>query len=301
VARAAGVETHGRGAGARRTTAATLSFRNNIMAAGMNDRVAERTVADFGQQWTAYRDNRGFYGSLEMWRDMFGPLLSPEDLAGRRVLDIGSGTGRIVAMLLAAGAAHVTAVEPSAAFDVLRENLAPEAGRVTFLRLAGDAIPAGLEVDYAFSIGVLHHIPDPDPVVRAAYAALRPGGRMGVWLYGREGNGFYLALLTPLRAVTKRLPHALLAGLVRLIDLPLLAYVGLSRVLPLPLGRYMREVVGRLDPGKRRLTIYDQLNPAYAKYYRREEATSLLARAGFKDVTVHHRHGYSWSIVCTKP
>jgi SAM-dependent methyltransferase len=271
------------------------------MAAGMNDRVAERTVADFGQQWTAYRDNRGYYGSLEMWRDMFGPLLSPEDLAGRRVLDIGSGTGRIVAMLLAAGAAHVTAVEPSAAFEVLQENLAAQADRVTFLRLSGDAVPPDANADYVFSVGVLHHIPDPDPVVRAAYAALRPGGRMCVWVYGREGNGFYLALLTPLRALTKRLPHALLAALVRLIDVPLVAYVALCRALPLPLGRYMREVVGRLDPAKRRLTIYDQLNPAYAKYYRRDEATSLFARAGFERIAVHHRHGYSWSIVCTKP
>jgi hypothetical protein len=63
----------------------------------------------------------------------------------------------------------------------------------------------------------------------------------------------------------------------------------------------MREVVGRLDPSKRRLTVYDQLNPAYAKYYTRDEAASLLTRAGFKDVTVHHRHGYSWSVVGTKP
>ena len=104
-----------------------------------------------------------------------------------------------------------------------------------------------------------------------------------------------------MRAVTKRLPHAALAALVRLVDLPLLAYAALCRVLPLPLGGYVREVVGRLDPAKRRLTVYDQLNPAYAKYYTRDEATSLLTRAGFQDVAVHHRHGYSWSLVCTKP
>jgi len=267
----------------------------------MNDRAAQQTIADFGEQWTTYRDNAGYYGSLELFRDMFGPLLAPEQLRGRRVLDIGSGTGRIVAMLLTAGAAHVTAVEPSPAFDVLRENLRGEADRVTFLHLAGDAVPAGLDVDFAFSIGVLHHIPDPDAVVRAAFGALRPGGKMGIWLYGREGNGLYLAVLTPLRAVTKRLPHAALAALVRLVDLPLLAYAALCRVLPLPLGGYVREVVGRLDPAKRRLTVYDQLNPAYAKYYTRDEATSLLTRAGFQDVAVHHRHGYSWSLVCTKP
>jgi SAM-dependent methyltransferase len=267
----------------------------------MNDRVAERTIADFGRQWTAYRDNGGYYGSLDMWRDIVGPLLSPEEVAGRRVLEIGSGTGRIASMLLSAGVGHLTAVEPSAAFDVLRDNLRDHGNRVTFLQLTGDAVPARGDQDYAFAIGVLHHIPDPAPVARAAYGVLRPGGRFVAWLYGREGNGLYLALLTPMRAVTQRLPHAALAALVRLVDVALVAYIALCRVLPLPLRGYMRDVMARLDASKRRLTIYDQLNPAHAKYYTREEVRDLLAEAGFQNIVLHHRHGYSWTVVGTRP
>jgi SAM-dependent methyltransferase len=267
----------------------------------MTDRLAEQTIADFGRQWTAYPDSDGYYGSVDIFRDMFGPLLAPGDLAGRRVLEIGSGSGRVARILLALGAAHVVAVEPSAAFEVLQQNLAGDAGKVTLLRLTGDRVPASGDQDYVFSIGVLHHIPDPGPVVRAAYGALRPGGRLGVWLYGREGNGPYLALLTPLRAVTKRLPHSALAALTRLVDVALVAYVALCRRLPLPLRSYMREVVARLDRSKRRLTIYDQLNPAHAKYYTRAEAWSLLTDAGFRDIAMHHRHGYSWSLMGTRP
>jgi SAM-dependent methyltransferase len=267
----------------------------------MTDRLAEQTIADFGRQWTAYPDSDGYYGSVEIFRDMFGPLLAPGDLAGRRVLEIGSGSGRIARILIALGAAHVTAVEPSAAFDVLSRNLEPYSGQVTLLRLTGDAVPARGDQDYVFSVGVLHHIPHPEPVVRAAYGALRPGGRLGVWLYGREGNRLYLALLTPLRAVTRHLPHAALAALTRLVDVALVAYVALCRWLPLPLRGYMREVVARLDGPKRRLTIYDQLNPAHAKYYTRDEAVRLLADAGFRDIAVHHRHGYSWSVMGTRP
>lgn len=267
----------------------------------MTDRLAEQTIADFGRQWTAYRDSDGYYGSVEIFRDMFGPLLAPGDLAGRRVLEIGSGSGRIVRILLALGAAHVTAVEPSAAFDVLSDNLRAEAGKVTLLRRTGDQVPPSGDQDYVFSIGVLHHIPDPEPVVRAAYEALRPGGRLGVWLYGREGNRLYLALLGPLRVVTKRLPHAFLAALVRVADLALVGYVALCRFLPLPLRGYMREVIARLDGPKRRLTIYDQLNPAHAKYYTRAEAVGLLTQAGFQEIAVHHRHGYSWSVMGIRP
>ena len=267
----------------------------------MTDPLAQRTIADFGEQWTTYQDNAGYYGSVDLLRDMFGPLLSPEELRGRRVMEIGSGTGRIARMLLAAGAGHVVAVEPSAAMDVLRRNLQDESDRLTLLPITGDAVPPTADMDYVVSVGVLHHIPDPAPVVRAAFGALRPGGRLAAWLYGREGNGAYLALVTPVRAVTRRLPHPVLAALVRALDVPLLAYVAFCRVLPLPLRGYMREVVGRLDGAKRRLTVYDQLNPAYAKYYTREEVQALLAQAGFEDIALHHRHGYSWAVVGTRP
>jgi hypothetical protein len=44
-------------------------------------------------------------------------------------------------MLLDAGAAQVVAVEPSAAFEVLRENTEARKDRVNYLNLRGDALP----------------------------------------------------------------------------------------------------------------------------------------------------------------
>jgi SAM-dependent methyltransferase len=260
----------------------------------------EQTVADFGDQWGRYTDNSGYYGSLELFEDMFGPLLTPRDVADRRVADIGSGTGRIVQMLMAAGAREVTATEPSDAFGVLVANCRQYGDRVRCLHLRGDQIP--LEAfDLVVSIGVLHHIPQPQPVVDAAFRALRPGGRMAVWVYGREGNETYLALVGPLRAVTTRLPHLVLAAVSTVLTALLGLYVAACRLVPLPLHGYMRNVVSRLDWSKRYLTIYDQLNPAVARYYRRTEAIDLLASAGFSDVQLHHRHGYSWAITGIRP
>jgi SAM-dependent methyltransferase len=264
-------------------------------------RLPERTVADFGEQWTRYTDNSGWYGSLDLFADVFGPLVDPRELAGCRVADVGSGTGRIVQMLLEAGAAHVTALEPSDAFPVLQANTARWGERSLCLRLPGDALPPDAAVDWVFSIGVLHHVPDPAPIVRAAFRALRPGGRIAVWLYGREGNGPYLAVVEPLRAATTRLPHPALAAVSAVLTVVLSAYVAACRVLPLPLRGYMRRVIGRLSLGKRYLVVYDQLNPAYARYYTRAEAEALIADAGFTDVRLHHRHGYSWAVTGRKP
>lgn len=266
----------------------------------MQDQLQTRTIQDFGEQWTRYRENRGYYASLTLLEDILAPLLTLEEVRGRRAAEIGSGTGRIANMLLEAGAAEVLAVEPSDAFEVLRDNLARWGDRARLLRATGEQIPPSGDCDLVFSVGVLHHIPDPGPVVAAAYRALRPGGRMFIWVYGQEGNGLYLALFRPVRALTKRLPHAGLLAVVWLLYPLLLSYMALCRVLPLPLHRYMREVLGRFAPAERRLVIYDQLNPAHAKYYSRREAAQLLERAGFEDVRVHCRHGYSYSVIGSK-
>jgi SAM-dependent methyltransferase len=215
--------------------------------------------------------------------------------------DVGSGSGRIVNMLLDAGALEVTAVEPSDAFVVLKENTAERQTRVRYVHGPGEALPAAPPLDLVVSIGVLHHVPDPAPVARAMCAALKPGGRGLVWLYGREGNGAYLAFALPLRAITTRLPDRALWGLSAALSALLQVYIGACRFLPLPMRNYMRNVVGKWTPEVRKLTIYDQLNPAYAKYYTRAEGIALLTDAGFGNVTAYHRHGYSWTVSGVKP
>ena len=85
------------------------------------------------------------------------------------------------------------------------------------------------------------------------------------------------------------------ATLAYALDIPLVIYVAACQYLRLPLYRYMRNYLGKLTADKRRLVIYDQLNPEWAKYYKRDEAERLLTDAGFRSslrtivvVTVRH-------------
>ena len=195
----------------------------------------------------------------------------------------------------------MTALEPSESFAVVKANTAERADRIEVIRGDGTSIPLDRNFDLVISIGVLHHVENPGPIVEAARNALRPGGVIFIWLYGREGNGLYLAVIEPLRAITRRMPHRVLAALCHVLDLAAMAYTAVSRFLPLPMHQYMQTVYSRLAPDKRRLVIYDQLNPAYGKYYREEEARNLLEQNGFKNVRTFHRHGYSWSVVGETP
>lgn len=257
------------------------------------------TIADFGAQWLRYRGNTGYYASTGLLWDILGPLLEPAALKNARVAEIGAGTGRIVNMLLDAGVASVVAVEPSAAMTVLRQNVTDRAGRVVCQQVPGDRFD-GRDLDVVLSIGVIHHIPDPLPVLRRAVAALRPGGAVVLWVYGHEGNERYLRLVTPLRRLTVRLPDAVLAGLCHLLNVGLGLYVALARVLPLPLRDYCRNVLAPLDRRSRFLVIFDQLNPTHAHYYREAELRALMEQAGLTGIRTYHRHGYSWTAIGTR-
>jgi len=264
----------------------------------------DRTIRDFGEQWTQYDENEGedegFYASPEIFRDMLGPLLSPEELEGTRVADIGSGTGRIVRMLLDAGAQHVVALEPSVGVEILRKNLETFGDRVEVVHATGIDLATDRGFDFVFSIGVIQFIADPLPTLRRAYDALRPGGKLVIWVYGKEGNGAYLFFLTALRPITTRLPQQALAALCQVLTVFADVYGLACRVLPLPLRSYVLGNLMRVSRRHRTLTIYDQLNPSYVRYYEGKEVISMLEAAGFRNINLHHRRGYSWTALATK-
>jgi len=268
----------------------------------MSEHLQNKTIQDFGDQWSRYRDNSGFYASSELFADMLGPLLSPDKLRNKIVADIGSGSGRIVQMILAAGAEKVYAVEPSLeAFETLKRNTVDVQGQIEYLNIPGDALEQGLNLDYVVSIGVIHHIPQPEATITACLEALKPGGQFLIWLYGKEGNETYLRFIEPLRSLTVKLPHVVLAGITLLMNVMLGVYILLCRAISLPMRGYMLKIIGKMSWTKRYLVIYDQLNPAYAKYYTQKEALDLLLNAGFVNVETHHRHGYSWTVLGTRP
>jgi SAM-dependent methyltransferase len=259
----------------------------------------DKTIQDFDNQWSRYDDNEGWYASIDLFADILSPSMTIDDFAGKSVVDIGSGTGRIVGMLLESGASHVYAVEPAVgAFEKLQKNVAQmERGKdVTPLNKRGDEWSVEEPVDRVISIGVIEFISDPSNTVKQCYDALKPGGELFFWLCSYEGNELYLKFVEPLRKLTTFLPHFLLVLVVELLYWGLCTYRLVCKVLPLPMKRYIDKVWWPMSSKKRRLVIYDQLNPSYLKYYRKHEAIALLEKAGFKDIDIHHRHGYSWSV-----
>ncbi len=253
------------------------------------------TIDDFGRQWTAFKENNGYYASLDVLDELFGPLLDKGDIEGKSIADVGAGAGRFVRMFAQLGASRILALEPSEAVDVLRENLAGIEG-VEIIQATADKLPAR-GFDYVFCIGVLQFIPQPEPALRAMGRALGPNGRLFLWVYGREQTGIYLLLLRPLRIISTRLPHPVLSAICGLLVIPARIYGLMCHLFDLPFSKYMREYFLKLDRYGQKLTIYDQLNPKSVRYYKKAEIVQLLEKCGFKDIRIHNRLGYSWSVI----
>jgi tRNA (mo5U34)-methyltransferase len=141
-------------------------------------------------------------GALMPWRkgpfELFGTLLDAEwrsdrkwqrlaphldDLAGRRVLDVGCGNGYFLWRLRGAGAAFALGIDPTrlflAQFRLLQRYLGGEP--VFLLPLRDEDLPPGLaDFDTVMSMGVIYHRRDPLAHLALLREAARPGAQLVV-------------------------------------------------------------------------------------------------------------------------
>ncbi|MBF0416949.1 MAG: methyltransferase domain-containing protein [Magnetococcales bacterium] len=146
-----------------------------------------------------------------------------------------------------------------------------------------------------FSIGVIHHLENPELAVRNMAKACKPGGRVLIWLYGEENNGWIVHLFNPVRRhLFSRLPIRLNNGLAW----------GLTGILwsMLKFGfgkQPYYDFLRRIPFQHLKHIVLDHMLPKIALYYRRDQAAALLAQAGLQEIHSEWVNQISWS-VCGK-
>ena len=257
-----------------------------------------RTAAAFGYSWSHYPKQNPY--TEEQWRDWVVPL-TESDFAGKLVLDAGCGLAGFAEYAAEWGAARVVGVDLSEAVDAARERVGD---RIDLVQGDLFALPfADGSFDLAYSIGVLHHLPDPERGFRAVAATVKPGGRVFAWVYGRENNGLLVRVIDPLRRLFfSRLPHALLKWGVALPLAALLwpAVLAARANVRFPYASYFR-FLGRRDFAFTHGVVFDQLVAPTTHYIPRGEFERWFRSAGLVDVTITHRNENSWRGVGTVP
>jgi ubiquinone/menaquinone biosynthesis C-methylase UbiE len=203
--------------------------------------VDPKTVASFGEEWNAFH---GFTElDLQFTGDMYFDIVTREMLNDQcTVIDIGCGSGRWI-KYLEGRYKKMVGLDPSKAIFAA-DKLLGENEKVELVMASTDNIPFPEgHFDFAYSLGVLHHIPDTEKALNDSVRMVRSGGFFLVYLYFNFYNRplyfkalYWLSNLLrrgisklPLRlkrvacdflAVVLYMPFVLLCRFLRLIGVP---------------------------------------------------------------------------------
>ncbi len=233
----------------------------------------QQYAASFGRQWNRYDVARDEEDEA-VFRVKTG--LEPRDLTGKLVLDAGCGGGRY-ARLLGRFGANVVGVDLSDAVEKAAA-LCDDLPNVAIVQADLLALPLAEGVfDAAFSIGVLHHGPDPRGAFAAVARRVKPGGRLAVWLY-RRNTPPQEWLNSTLRAATTRMPPRWLEW----------GCAGLGLVGGVPVARQTLNKVANFsnhpDWTLRVCDNFDWYAPRYQSHHTIDELTRWFAEDGYDDI-----------------
>jgi SAM-dependent methyltransferase len=253
-------------------------------------------MESFGFEWNTFEDYAN--DNFDAW---VAPL-RPEFFRGKIGVDAGCGGGRHALKAHSYGA-EVVAMDLSPAVDAAYRKARTTDGVHV---IQGDIFNPPLApaaFDFVYSLGVLHHTPDPPRAFRSLVPLLRPGGTIAVMLYAR-GRRMILGALALVRAVSTRLPLPVtrsVAWSLAALDTcgPIAGYRALRRIgVPAALLDRVTPEHVRLYAG---LTFricqtdwLDRLSYPYVHYYSGDDLARWFAGAGLASRAIRPLGGHGW-------
>src|SRR5216683_3992721 len=260
------------------------------------------TASRFAEEWTRWSDLRGYYE--QEFFDWVAPLTAT-DFAEQIVFEGGCGKGRHTAIVASHGAKTIVSLDlGESAFVAFAHTRQFSNVHVVI----GDLLnpPVRPVFDLAFSVCVLHHLPDPAAGFASLASRVKEGGRAAFWVYGHEGNEWITRFVDPVRkAITSKLPApflriaaippaAALWAVIKIFYRPRADGKGPAK---LPYGDYFAALY-HYPFDEIHANVFDQLVTPVAHYLSEEEVRPWLA-SGFRDAALRSHRGYSWTGLAT--
>lgn len=256
--------------------------------------VDEKTVEGFGDEWSRFRyDHLNGSELQDMFRayfDIFPFEALPPAAVGA---DFGCGSGRW-ARLVAPRVGTLHCVDASrAALSVAEQNLRGQANCV-FHCASVDSVPLlNQSLDFGYSLGVLHHVPDTAAALRACVEKLKLGAPFLLYLYYAFDNrpSWYRALwlISELaRKTVSSAPQSLRYGLSQLlaagIYFPLAKIAWLLEWMGRNIDKFPLSAYRKRSFYVMRTDALDRFGTPLEQRFTREQIKEMMENAGLMDI-----------------
>jgi uncharacterized protein YbaR (Trm112 family) len=260
------------------------------------------TAEKFGWEWQHFNHVDSLY--TEQLLGWLAPV-TPEFFRDKIVLEGGCGKGRHTQLAASWGARDIVSVDLS---DAVEPAFAATRGLENAHIIQADLyrLPVRRVFDYAFSVGVLHHLPDPRGGFVSLSAKVKSGGHISAWVYGAENNDWIVRWVNPLRmTITSRIdPRALL----QLSKAPTALFFAATKLIYGPLNRSEKgrqlaqhlfyndylNAISVFDWREHHAIVFDHLVAPTAFYLSRDEFEEWWRGIGATQVVIGWHNKNSW-------
>ena len=257
----------------------------------------------FGDAWKEFP--RLDYGYNQQFFDWIYPVDS-DYFKGKVVLEAGCGKGRHAKIAVESQSQMVFAIDIGDAIEVAFQNV----GHLPNLHLIQADIrqlPFKKIFDFAFSVGVLHHMDDPQAGFTSLVNCLKDDGSVSIWVYGKENNWWITNLVSPLReAFSSKLDTTSLKILSTTLSiivyltakLFVLPYANIRKTanwLPELFYESYLSYIGRFDFTEINHITFDHLIAPVAFYIPKHEVLDWFQSVGFSSPLLRWHNKNSWS------
>lgn len=258
------------------------------------------TAENFGWQWMHFTQEDPKYD--EQFLGWLQPV-KPEFFEGKIVLEGGCGKGRHTKLAAQWGAKEVVGIDlglgVDSAFALTRDMPNAHIIQCDIFKL-----PLKKAFDYAFSVGVLHHTPDPKKAFLNLASKVKKGGHVSAWVYGAENNEWITRYIDPVReGLTSRMSHPILY---QLSKLPTLSLFLTTKLVYRPANLISKPVASKLFYNdylnhlgtfgwrEQHNIVFDHLVAPTAFYIAREEFEDWWRELKAEEVEITWHNRNSW-------
>tara|TARA_Y100000996_G_scaffold415244_1_gene408904 strand:- start:3028 stop:3855 length:828 start_codon:yes stop_codon:yes gene_type:complete len=253
----------------------------------------KNTVEGFGDEWSRFDQSDLPEDEQQLLFDEYFSVFPWKDISKESVgFDLGCGTGRW-AKSVAPKVKKLICIDPSNAIDIAKKNLSNFDNCEFDSATVDDISIDNNSMDFGYSLGVLHHVPDTEMGIKQCVEKLKKGAPLLLYLYYRFDNRpfwfrFIWSISDLLRKIISKMPYGLRYIFSQIIAV--VVYFPLARTalylekLNLNVSNFPLSSYKNLSFYTMRTDALDRFGTRLEQRFTRDEIKNMMESAGLENI-----------------